>query len=299
MTIATPYSGATYPLWNGGVFGGIPVMNHHGLVEPPQSWNSTNSSFQDLPNWPTSSPEWFAKVVRPFGSFLVALYMQEDGDTYPTRLRWSDAADPGTVPTEWEPTATNLAGDRSFSDTTDSLVDCLPLGDVNVIYKEETTHLMQFVGGTYVFSFRRAFTEFGALTQRCVKPAKGQHIVLTKGDVIAHNGSQWNSVISQKYRKSLFSALSADNYENAFLREYPEKNEIWVCIPENGTGVTSCTVAFIWNYFYNSWTIRELPGAAAIGLGITDLSGAVSFEALSGTFDDREGAFKILTPLTN
>jgi hypothetical protein len=295
MTIATPYSANTYPIWSGGIFGGIPIMNHDGLDEPPQSWNSVDTSFQNLPNWPSSSPVWYAKIIRPYKNFLVALYLQEDAVQYPTRLRWSDSADPGTVPTEWIPDPENLAGDKSFSDTTDFLVDCLPLGDINVVYKEDTTHLMQFVGGTYVFAFRRAFSEFGMLAPRCVKHAKGKHIVLTKGDVIAHDTTRWESVITQKLRKELFTTLSTDNYQNCFLREYPDKEEIWICIPENGSNTAACTKAFIWNYFYNSWTVRDLPNAAAIGLGITDLSGAIDFDSLPGTFDEREGAFNFRT----
>jgi hypothetical protein len=299
------YSGGTHPRWNGGVLGGVPIMNHSNLqsTDYPQSWDTSTSpdEYQDLPNWPVSSPTWLAKVVRVYKNFLIALYMVEDGVTYPTRLRWSAPADPGTVPTDWVPAATNLAGSVPFSASTSPLVDCLPLRDINIVYKEDSVHLMQYVGGTYVFNIRQAFSEFGLLSQRCVKSFFGKHFVMAQGDVVLHNGQEAESIITKKMRRNLFDALSSDNYENAYVVAYPHQEEMWVCIPVNGSGVTSPTRAYIWNWRENAWTIRDIPTMPHIALGIIDESGLGStFDDLAdgagvGSFDSRTGVFDART----
>ena len=277
------YSAGAYPQWNGGVLGGVPVMNNTAFVDAPQSWDGS-TKFQDLPNWPfnatptPSSPKWHARVIRTFKNFLIALDMNEnDGTTvthFPTRVRWSNPADPGTVPGAWIPAATNLAGSVPLSATTDVLMDCLPLRDVNVVYKADTVHLMQFVGGTAVFAFRQAFGEFGLLSRRGVKSFFGKHLVLSKGDVIVHNGQSAQSVIDRKLRSNLFNSLAEDNAANSFVVANPDRKEMWVCIPESGSGTATCTKAYIWHWDDNTWTVVDLPSVAHIGLGFIDRSGA-------------------------
>ena len=297
------YVAGTHPRWSGGVFGGIPIANHANLqaTDYPQYYDDGGTNkFVDLTNWPVGAggdPTWLCKVIRPFRNFLVALYTIEDSTTYPTRLRWSDSADPGTLPTTWIPAATNLAGSKPFSDTTAPLVDCLPMKDINVVYKEDSVHLMQFVGGTFVFNFRRAFSEFGALSMRAIKPFFGKHVVLSQGDIVLHDGQQAESIITKKLRRNLFTAISSDNYENAYIVAYPSREEMWVCVPINGSGTTAPTRAYIWNWRENQWTIRDLVNTPHIALGLVDESGlGVTFDDLadgagSGSFDDRHGSF--------
>lgn len=297
------YTGGSYPRWNGGILGGVPILNHSNLQtgDYPQSWNAATTKFVDLPNWPVSSPVWLCKIIRPFKNFLVALYTIEDSATYPHRLRWSQPADPGTVPTVWVPAATNLAGSKTFSDSRGVLVDCLQMRDVNVVYKEDSVHLMQYVGGNFVFNFRQAFSEFGLLTQRAVKPFFGKHLVLAQGDIVLHDGQSAESVVDKVNRRAIFESLSADNYENSFMVAYPDRSEIWVCIPVNGSGVTSPTVAYVWNWKNNKWTVRDLPGIAHIALGVIDESGlGTTFDDLvdgagAGSFDDWVGIFDART----
>lgn len=295
---AGDYTGGSYPRWNGGMLGGVPIMNHSNMFagDYPQSWDGS-SDFQDLPNWPSSSPDWLCKVIRPFRNFLVALYMKEGTVVYPHRLRWSQPADPGTVPTAWEPAASNLAGSKTFSDSRGLLVDCLPMRDMNVVYKEDAVHLMQYVGGNFVFNFRQAFSEFGLLTQRAVKSFFGKHLVLSRGDIVLHDGQTAQSIVDKVNRREIFNSISEENYENSFLVAYPDRSEIWCCIPVNGSGVPTATVAYIWNWRENKWTRRDLPGVAHIALGVIDESGlGTTFNDLvdgagGGTFDEWIGVF--------
>lgn len=280
------YSGGTYPRWNGGVLGGVPIMNNDALADVPQSWDSATSKFVDLTNWPST---WKAKVIRPFKQFLVAMDMSESGTRYPTRVRWSSPADPGTVPVSWVPAATNLAGSVPLSEETDFLVDALTLRDVLMVYKGSSTYIMQFSGGNAVFTFRKAFPDFGLLAQRCVKNFYGKHFLVSQGDAIIHDGQTPQSVMRSKNRRSLFALIDADNYENSFVVNYPERTEMWVCFPS--TGSTYCDMAYVWNWTSNTWAFRELPDVAHIGLGIIEVSSGAVINAYTATMDSYNDPF--------
>lgn len=256
--------------WNGCVLTGIPVMNNG--IDPPQMWSPVGVAqpLQDLTNWPAGTT---ARVVRAFKNFLVALDITEGGTRYPFLVRWSDKADPGSVPSSWDVSdATKLAGQVDVAETQDFLVDCLPLGDINIIYKTETTWGMQFVGAPNVFRIFNIFGTVGMFTRGCAQAYKpGRHAVLTEDDFISHDGRDFESVIDGRRRRSLFQLIDSVSYEHTFVAHNQIYNEIWVCFPE--AGETWCTRAFIWNYRENNWTERELPGVSGAAYHVVEDQG--------------------------
>lgn len=286
-TVGGAYAAGANPKWLGGVFQGIPVLNNTAFADVPQSWNGT-TDMQDLPNWPAST---YAKILRPFNEFLVAAHMQESAVELPYKLRWSNAAQPGSIPSTWVPAANNFAGDTpKLAATTDLIVDMMPLGSLNIIYKEDHVWKMQYVGRPSVFGFRQAFEDFGMLARNCALEFRKQHFVVAKGDFIVHNGETWNSVGTQRMRRSVFATMDNSNYVNTFVARNTPFNEIWVFFPEQGE--TYCNLAAIWNYENNTWTIREVPSVCAAQQGL-DVSAASSttFDASTGTFDTDIGIF--------
>lgn len=267
---AGDYTGDADDRWNGGVLSGILVLNNG--VDDPQHWAtaSTGTLLADLPNWPANTK---AKVVRPFGNFLVALYITESGTQYPYLVKWSHPADPGSVPATWDETdATKDAGEYDLGQTKDALVDCLPLGrNMNVIYKEHSTWSMQFIGHPYIFKFSDSplFGNQGMFTQQCaVEFESGHHAVLTRGDFIIHNGQGFESKIDARNRNWLFSAIDPDTWNRTFVAHHPQFNEVWICFPSVGASYPD--QALIWNYREDTWYPRDLPEIADMKLGVVN-----------------------------
>jgi len=287
---ANDYTAGDNPLWNGGVLGGVPVINNRALTDPPQVWDSGTTKFIDLTNWPAST---YAKVVRPYLNFLVALHMKESGTEYPTKVRWSSSADPGTVPTSWVASGTNDAGSASLSDTTGHIVDMATLKGVNIIYKKDIAYSMQYVGGEYIFDFNILFPNLGLLAPRAVKEFFGRHFMVTQGDVVIHDGAQIQSVVKDKYRSWLFNSIEDTAEDYVFVVPNYSLREMWICFVESGRTDKLASLALIWNWRDDTWTVRELPTVAHIGIGLIDTSGvSMTFDGGSGTvFDDDLGTF--------
>lgn len=283
------YSAGSYPLWNGGVLNGVPVMNSQALADYPQSWNSGSAKFEDMPGWPAN---WYAKVLRPFGHFLIAMDITKSSVRYPTLIAWSNQAASGTIPSTWTPAATNDAGEYPLSDTTSWVVDCLPMGDVNIVYKEDSVYAMRYIGGENIFDIPKLFSEFGLLSSRAVKSFFRKHFVVTQGDIILHDSVQADSIVNKRMRNTIFNSIDSAYYDHVFVADNPADYEMWVCVPETGSGGFP-TKAHTWNWKENTWGTRDLPSVPHILTGILSTAGNTTFDGQPAgvVFDDDTGVF--------
>jgi hypothetical protein len=264
--VAQPYSGDATQRWNGTLFSGLLIANN--TIDKPQLWSNFNltTPMVDLPNWPDTLR---CKFLRSFKSFLVAGGLSEGANDYPFRLRWSHPAAPGAVPQSW---VTNNPAFSSrqvdLGETDDVLVDCLPMGDMNVLYKEGTAWGMQYVGGTSVFRLWKLLEEAGALWRDCVQAIPKGHVVLGQNDIYFHNGTQNSneSIVHNVNREWFFKLISPENFRNCFTLKHPDQKEVWFCIPEQGA--TYATIAMIWNYKDGTFGFRDLPEIPYASTGV-------------------------------
>lgn len=269
-TVGGDYAASAGENWNGCIFQGIPIVNNG--ADPPQFWDNpgTGTDLADLTNWPASTT---AKVIRSYKSFLMALHLTESTVTYPHRIRWSDAADPGTLPGSWDySVATNLAGARDLNDPeAGPIVDGMQLQDAFVIYKEGSTWILRFIGGDSIHSTYQFSNTSGILSARCVTPGPNgtSHFVVTKDDVVLFDLREIKSVIEDRDREFLFNDIEPGLVSKCFTFTDKKKSRIYFCYPEIGAEeVNKC---MIWNWKYNTITFTDFKGNCA-GSGPIDLT---------------------------
>lgn len=261
------YTGGINNKWNGGVLSGIAILNNG--IDPPQFWPGTGRC-ADLTNWPANTK---CKVLRPFRNYLIALNVTEDLTNYPHLVKWSHYAEPGQVPSTWDPTdSTKDAGEYDLADDQTELVDGLALGEQFIAYKGSGYYAVQYIGTPFIFRFQKISGLYGgALAVNCVTEFPGGHFVLGRGDVYVHQGGAPESVIDARNRKWLFRQLDSSKQVRAFVTASPIANELWVCFPQLGDEY--CTLALVWNWKYNTWGVRELPGVMHGCEGSIDYTG--------------------------
>lgn len=277
--------------WSGGVLNGIPILSNPN--DRPQQWGSPGfaNRLTDLANWPS---DWRARNIKPFGNFLVALGVTKGFNDQPYNVNWSHPAEPGTVPISWNiADPTKDAGENTLADTEGFVVNQLAMGDVNLIYKEDSVYSMQYIGGNDIFGFRRLFKEnIGLLMPNGLcsftPPGKSPfHMVFAPNDIVVHDGRSVTSIFEGRTRKWLYNNLDSDNFKNTFIVNNVQMKEIWICFPLVGAVWPNC--ALVWNYNNNTTTIRDLPSVASAAVGqITEVvSGQTqaSWDADAGTWD--------------
>jgi hypothetical protein len=263
---SAPYNASADNPWNGGVLNGVSVLNNG--VDVPQSLPFGAVQYEDLPNWPANTS---AKILRPFKNYLVAMGVTKSSSSYPTMVKWSSPADPGQVPFTWDETdPKNDAGETSLADSPGAIVDGVKLRDSLVIYKEDSSYLMRYVGGVYIFSFQQLFTDIGMLATNCAVEFDGFHFVVGQGDVYVHNGVQKRSVIDGKNRELLFNYMDGDYKDRTFVVSDPQKSEMWICFTSQDAPTSYCDKAFVWNWTEDTWSKRDLPGVFCGAIGVVD-----------------------------
>lgn len=261
--LAGDYTGGASDRWNGGPFAGVLIANNG--IDVPQRWAPQNAAtpFQDLDNWPA---DWRASVVRPFGNFLVALAITDTGTLFPHRIVFSHPAAPGAVPVSWDPTDETLdVTERDIVDQDGTpLVDFVPLGANGIIYKEASTHVAQFIGGSQIWRTTPLLEQGGLLAQDCaIRFARGmQHFVASGDDVYVHNGSSPESVVSKKVRRWLQANISSTRYDRSFCFNDVPGGKCWFCFPLEGSDWPNLALVYDWTD--GTVTFQEIGLASSI-----------------------------------
>lgn len=279
ITPASAPTGGIDDRWTGGTLNGVLVANNG--VNIPISWGGSGVAV-NLVNWSSTVR---AAVLRPFKNYIVGLDITKNvgttNDRFPHMVKWSSPAVPGALPASYDETdPTTLAGELDLADDPSLMVDMLPLGDANIIYKEASMWSMTQTGSPEdVFRFQRLPGSVGALARGCIASTDVGHVVLTPGDVILHNGQGVKSIITGVMRSWLFNQIDSTNRKRSFVVTNPPANEVWICFPE--LGASACTLACVWNWLTGAWAIRTLNNATYGAVGQIDYS-VLSTWAASG-----------------
>lgn len=283
--VSGDYTGTEGQRWAGGVIGGIVVATNG--VDKPQAWINPSAATKlvDLANWPSTAR---CASLRVFKQYLVALDITKSGTRYPTLVKWSHPADPGTVPISWDETdPTRDAGEQPLSESIGAVVDCVPLKDVNIIYKQDSVWGMQFIGGAFVFRFYKIFGDWGMPIRDCaVEFLSGRHFVFTGSDLVVHDGNSVRSVASGKLRK-MIRRISAPQLPTCHVVTNAGREEVWFCYRQALDGGLAADTALVYNWSNETLTLRLLPGYRFVTAGRVDppLEAGATWDTLSGSWD--------------
>ncbi len=278
------YGATNELLWNGGRLSTIPIFNNG--IDVPQIWSpiSLAQRLIDLTGWPAG---FTCRVLRPYKSHLVMFNVTESGTDYPSRIKWSHPADPGTLPSSWDESDPAFnAGERDLDDPgAGAILDALDFGDEMIIYKEQSIWTMQFVGGQSIFRTTKKFDSLGLMTNDCVTnvPNRRQHLLYTGEDLVVHDGVKVESIVDERWKKFLLSNIDAANYQRSFMFDHRSRSEIWFCFPE--VGATTPTLALVWNWLDNNFSVRELVNINWIAAGPIAETSSDAWDVASGTWD--------------
>ncbi len=268
--------------WTSTMLSGIPILNAGNEVDPPQQWNLDPASrFKVLDNWPAAT---FCKSMRAYRNFLIALNVTKAGVNLPFMVKWSSPADPGGVPATWDQTDQNAeAGEYDLAEGGDRVIDGLQLRDSFMIYKEQSVWRMDFIGGQFVFSFRKVLGLSGAMNRNCIVELDGEHAVLTGSDFVIHDGQSATPVLDKVARRALFQDMDTAYNDRAFVFKNPFLNEVFVCYVAIGGTVPN--KALVWNYKDRTVSYRDMPNLNHASYGVVDSTLSDSWASDNDSWD--------------
>jgi len=275
--------------WQGGVLGGVLIACNG--IDAPQSFTQGGSQFADLTHWPSTLK---CEAIVPFRNHLIALNLTDSGSgsavSKPFTIRWSDAipvgADNNGSNTWTTSSAASEAAETSLMGTKGHILNAVQLGNLLMVYKEDSVYSLNYVGGAFTFNVREVFKDTGLFSRDAIVDlGDGQHVMVTTNDVVVHNGNSIKSVIDDQMKTFLFSKIDSTYFYKTFLAHNKIKNEVWICFPSTGASGGYADTALIWNYIENTWATRDLPSVNYIAKGLVNPSLTNTWAAATGTYE--------------
>lgn len=236
-------------------FNSLPVFNR--FTDPPYYWllDTANPCVQ-LPGWPVGT---VCRSMRAYRNFLIALNIRDATGDYPDQILWSNSADAGSVPPDWDISDPgSLAGTTQLSDTRGEIIDAHILKNSLLIYKTNSVYRMDAIGGTFVFSLSLLFDSFGAISPNCIVEIFNGHIVFSGTDLIFHDGHAPKSLLKGRAQELFLESISseAEDIYKSFLFHHSERREVWLFYVRRGS--TMPDAALVYSYVYDEISFLDL-----------------------------------------
>ena len=254
---ATVTGGRNY--WTGGQFSTGVLLND---VTHDPIWVSSASAVTVL----TATN---FNALRPYKYMAIGIGDKTTAGAENT-VRWSASVVPGAAPNTWGPLATNDAGDVDISAPSYGyLIDGGRCGEDFLIYGENSTHLMTYVGGATVMATRTLAASSGIMSRNCWADIGGAHVVLTKDDVVLV-GPQGviKSIADNRLRREIFSGLyNADGRQLSSQVWYDRRRgRVYIALPKSSPNL-QLTFAYVWEVATDTWGAVSLSNTAGAAAG--------------------------------
>lgn len=252
----------------------------------------TDTVFSDLPNF---APNTTCRSLRSFGDFMVALNTIEGGVEYPTRIRFSDPVLANQVPSTWDASdLTNSAGFNDLVQMSTPIVDGLSLGINFFIYSSDQVWQMEFVGGAFIFNFRKTFDSSGCINTNCVVELDNKHYVFDNDDIYMHDGITKQSICENRVRNYIFSGIDRSHLDKCYVQDNPALEEIYFCYHSGDdlavhTDATHCNRAAVYNYRSDTWSFMDMPNT--VSGSAANINSVESYASVTQTYDNVGGTY--------
>jgi len=277
--------------------GDVTYVNRYSDV-PIYRHSPGDGAFAPIPGWSSNDR---CKALRSFKDYLIGISVNKSTTAYPGMVKWSDAAQVAAPPSNWDVTlSSSLAGETILNDLRGSLVDGLPLADVFIVYGEEQTYRMEYIGEPFIFRFTKVFDDQGMMSQNCAVAVDAKHFVFGNSDIFVHDGMTRASICDGFVRDKVFSEIDFNLRSRCFTYHDRHYSEIGFCYPSIGSDSAwsssvnqGCNKAAVFNYKFNTWTFVDLPNLTAAcessQTTVTTWADVPTWDAFDSTWNSFEG----------
>lgn len=282
--------------------GGVTYLNREDnrlLYMTPVS-----SQFTPVSSWDST---YRAASVRPFGDYLIGMNVTKAGVANPNLFKWTDTIQYGTVADFNLATPGTNAGEDVLNDAQSGIVDGWPLRDAFIMYTSTDVYLVNYIGGDFIFSHDRLFSDDGVMSVNCVVEVENKHFVFGTQDIYVHDGVTKQSITDGRIKKYLYKIINFAAQDRCFVYHDAEHSEVGFAF---NTLIDEATVspsedanfAAVYNYGSNTWTFVDIPsGVVSLRLGINSASiwseMDASWETLDASWTAFSGSSSKLTTL--
>jgi hypothetical protein len=160
---------------------------------------------------------------------------------------------------------------------------------------------MEFVGGQFIFAFRKLFTDAGLINQNCVVEVEGKHYCFGPADIFVHDGTTKQSICDERVKNHIYNNLNNNRANVCFVQHNETLNEIMFCYNSADqqvafTNSDRCNRAAVFNYRNNTFTFYDLPNVSSgttanVNSVATYATTSLTYNLAGGSYFDQEDNF--------
>ena len=194
-----------------------------------------------------------AGCIEQYKDFLFIGNLKEDGEAYPTRLRWSQWQNPFLWHNNED--GSGMAGYVDVNDIDGKIVTMKRIGDILAIYKEGGIIAVTYSGGDTIFSKELVTTRAGLVSPTAIVVLPHSHIFVSKDNIYQFDG---NTVvpIGDPIRNYFLTHVKQKDKIIGFYNQYSK--DVIFAFMTNDNDKYNRSKALTYNTQLNTWSVRDI-----------------------------------------
>lgn len=204
----------------------------------------------------TSALTLRSQFVEVYKGFLFLANIEEDGNLFPYRLRWSQWQNPRLWHNNED--GSGMAGYIDVDDTYGRIMAIKKLGDVLYIYKERSIIALTYTGEEdTVFSKEVITTRAGLIAPEAIVELPHMHVFIGQDDVYMFDGNTCTP-IGEAVKDFVYQNIRPDMTDRIFGYYNEESGDITFSFYSTVNTGDNCDKAIIYNPSLRVWSTREM-----------------------------------------
>lgn len=194
-----------------------------------------------------------AQCLEDYKDFLFLANTEEDGDSYPSRLRWSQWQNPRLWHNNED--GSGMAGYVDANEIEGRIVSIKKIGDTLAVYKERGIITINYTGGETVFSKELLTTKAGLVSPNAIVVLPHSHVFIGKDNIYEFDGNTVTP-IGDPIRKWFFNDVVSLEKIIGYYNE--SSKDIVFAYSSGSVEDINKDKAITYNTYTHAWSVRDI-----------------------------------------
>lgn len=196
-----------------------------------------------------------AQCIENFKGFVCVANTEEDGQSYPHRLRWSQWQNPRLWHNNED--GSGMAGYIDCDDTPGKIMAIKKLGDYLFVYKEDGLIVISYTGGDTIFSKELVTTKAGLIGPQAIVELPHAHIFISSDNIYSFDGSTVTP-IGDTVKNYIISIVNPSSLLKIFGYYNKDSGDVVFAFDSTLSHDNNRDRAIVYNTSTKTWSVRDM-----------------------------------------
>jgi len=226
-------------------------------------WSGSNIEIRNIKISPTFT--WSAKRIAIYKNRLMIADTTESGSNFPSRVRYSKAGDPTTWGVSDAIDVTTTSGDK--------IIRMIPLYDNLIVFKENSVHVVYFVGGDLPFGTQTLDERVTNIAPWSIAKTQDGLVFLSEEGLFVCDGESVQPHPQAMKIQGILDSLYIASLDQCYGASSDILHQYWLSVPIKGS--STCNYILVYDWKFQTWKVIER-ATTCMGFFTQDVTGTWS-----------------------